>query len=97
MILLDNLLLLHESGPLVDQQYDSHIFFRDGYDEVESQGLPSHVADEVVVTRFNDAERLNDDFRRYGDRVACFIVEPIVGAGGFVPATGEYREFGVTH
>jgi len=35
---------------------------------------------------------LRDDFARCGDRVACFIVEPFIGAGGFIPATREYLQ-----
>jgi glutamate-1-semialdehyde 2,1-aminomutase len=42
------------------------------------------------VTGFNDPDKLRDHFRRYGDRLACFIVEPFLGVGGFSPATTEY-------
>jgi glutamate-1-semialdehyde 2,1-aminomutase len=62
----------------------------DGYDHVESAGIPQAVTDEVVVTSFNDPERLREDFRRLGDRLACLIVEPFIGVGGFMPATREY-------
>jgi glutamate-1-semialdehyde 2,1-aminomutase len=57
---------------------------------VESEGLPAGLTGEVAITRFNDADRLADDFRRMGDRIACFIVEPFVGAGGFIFAHPEY-------
>jgi glutamate-1-semialdehyde 2,1-aminomutase len=63
-----------------------------GYQHVETAGLPSAVYEEVVVTRFNDPEMLRDHFRQYGDRVACFIVESFMGAGGFMPATREYLQ-----
>jgi len=61
-----------------------------GFQHLESDGLPAAVADEVVVTRFNDPDALRDDFRHHGDRLACFIVEPFIGVGGFMPATREY-------
>ena len=61
-----------------------------GYQRVETAGLPPEVCDAVVVTGFNDPEMLRDHFRQYDDRVACFIVEPFIGAGGFMPATREY-------
>lgn len=61
-----------------------------GYQGVETAGLPPEVCDAVIVTRFNDPEMLRDHFRQYGDRLACFIVEPFIGAGGFMPATVEY-------
>lgn len=56
----------------------------------ESAGLPEAVPHEVVVTRFNDVAMLREHFRRHGDQVACFIVEPMLGAGGGIPATAEY-------
>jgi glutamate-1-semialdehyde 2,1-aminomutase len=57
---------------------------------VESEGLPAGAAAEVAVTRFNDPEDLGATFRRLGDRVACFIVEPFAGAGSFIGAAPEY-------
>ena len=70
------------------------VSFREGPDAgfhfVEGRGLPSAVTDEVIITDYNDPDRLRDDFTRYGDRLACFIVEPFIGAGGCLPATREY-------
>lgn len=57
---------------------------------VESAGLPDAVTDAILVTRFNDPQRLTEQFRQYGDRIACFIVEPFIGSGGFLFATPEY-------
>jgi len=64
----------------------------DGYQHVETAGLSSAVCEEVLVSRFNDPEMLRDHFRQWGDRAACFIVEPFMGAGGFMPATREYLQ-----
>ncbi len=63
-----------------------------GFRRVETHGLPPALTDEVVITRFNDPDMLRDHFVRYGDRLACFIVEPFIGAGGFMPATREYLQ-----
>lgn len=63
-----------------------------GFEWVETQGLPPALTDEVVITRFNDPDVLRDQFRQYGDRLACFIVEPFVAAGGVMPATREYLQ-----
>lgn len=63
-----------------------------GYSGVNTQGLSPALAEEVVVTGFNDPSRLRDDFRRHGDQLACFIVEPVLGAGGLLPATVEYLQ-----
>ena len=62
----------------------------DGFQKVESAGVPVAVTDKVIVSDYNDPDRLRDHFREYGDRLACFIVEPFLGAGGYVPATLEY-------
>jgi glutamate-1-semialdehyde 2,1-aminomutase len=48
--------------------------------------------EEVVITRFNDPQALNTDFRQHGDRLGCFIVEPFVGMGGLIPASLEYLQ-----
>jgi len=64
----------------------------DGFKRVETYGLPPALTDEVVITRFNDPQMLRDHFRQYGDRLAGFIVEPFIGAKGFVPATREYLQ-----
>jgi len=63
-----------------------------GFKRVETHGLPPALTDEVVVTGFNDPDMLHDHFRQYGDRLACFIVEPFIGAGGLMPATCEYLQ-----
>jgi len=57
---------------------------------METLGFPSVVGEQVLVTRFNDPDRLREDFRQFGDRIACFIVEPFMGRGGFIPASSEY-------
>ncbi len=63
-----------------------------GFQHVETSGLSVAQTDEVIVTRFNDVEVLCDHFRQHGDRLACFIVEPFIGSGGFMPATREYLQ-----
>jgi len=60
------------------------------FQHVDSAGLPAAMTEQVVVTRFNDPDMLRDHFRQYGDQVACFIVEPFIGAGGFMPASRAY-------
>lgn len=63
-----------------------------GYQRVDTAGLPAALTDQVVITRFNDPDMLRDHFAQYGDRLACFIVEPFIGAGGLIPATPAYLE-----
>jgi glutamate-1-semialdehyde 2,1-aminomutase len=63
-----------------------------GFQKVESEGVPASVTDKVIVTTFNDPDRLRDHFRQHGDRLACFIVEPFLGVGGFKAASREYLQ-----
>jgi glutamate-1-semialdehyde 2,1-aminomutase len=63
-----------------------------GFEALDSAGLPPALNAEIVLTRFNDPQMLEDHFRRFGDRLACFIVEPFMGAAGGLPATREYLQ-----
>jgi glutamate-1-semialdehyde 2,1-aminomutase len=63
-----------------------------GFQKVESEGIPASITDQVIVSALNDPDRLRDHFRQYGDRLACFIVEPFIGVGGFKAASREYIE-----
>jgi glutamate-1-semialdehyde 2,1-aminomutase len=61
-----------------------------GYQHIESAGLPATVTDEVLITGYNDPDQLREQFAKYGDRIACFLVEPFIGGGGLIPATPEF-------
>lgn len=69
---------------------DYHAESAHSFEQVESKGLPHGVAEQVIVTRFNDVAMLEKLFARHGNRVACFIFEPFLGSGGFLPATREF-------
>jgi glutamate-1-semialdehyde 2,1-aminomutase len=60
------------------------------FDHLESEGLSSSITSEVRLTRFNDIESLRARFDKHGDRIACFLLEPMLGAGGGMAATAEY-------
>jgi glutamate-1-semialdehyde 2,1-aminomutase len=62
----------------------------DSFDHLESEGLSATTGAEIVLTRFNDVGDLRRAFERDGDRLACFVVEPMLGAGGGMAATDEY-------
>jgi len=66
--------------------------YREGFASMDSAGIPAGLSEQVLITNFNNPEKLHDDFRRYGDKLACFILEPIIGAGGLMPATKEYMQ-----
>jgi glutamate-1-semialdehyde 2,1-aminomutase len=57
------------------------------FHHAESRGLPAGMAEQVLVTPFNDVEALEEQFRRHGSRIACFIFEPFMGSSGSLPAS----------
>jgi glutamate-1-semialdehyde 2,1-aminomutase len=80
----------HGSQPWALKGIDYHGGVGNGYQAVESNGVPAAVTDQVLVTPFNDPERLRDLFRASGDQMACFIMEPFIGVGGYMPASPEF-------
>lgn len=66
-------------------------FYKDkGFEMFESQGISNEFKDKIIITKFNDPEDLEDKIKKYGERIACFIIEPFIGAGGFIPGDLEY-------
>ncbi|MCJ7487086.1 MAG: aminotransferase class III-fold pyridoxal phosphate-dependent enzyme, partial [Candidatus Aminicenantes bacterium] len=63
-----------------------------GFEGRESAGLLDDIVRRTLVTRFNDCDDLQRVFKENGDRIACFIVEPFLGVGGFLPSSKEYLE-----
>jgi glutamate-1-semialdehyde 2,1-aminomutase len=64
--------------------------YAEGLSLMESAGLPGKMDSAILVTRFNDAQDLEDKFASYGDRIACLIIEPFMAAGGFIFAKKNY-------
>ena len=61
-----------------------------GFEGDESAGVLEDVLRRTLVTRFNDGSDLERILQEKGDRIACFILEPFLGVGGFLPASREY-------
>ncbi|QAY65152.1 glutamate-1-semialdehyde-2,1-aminomutase [Paenibacillus protaetiae] len=51
----------------------------------DSPGVPEHVAAQTIAVPYNDLESVKLAFERYGEEIACIIVEPIAGNMGVVP------------
>jgi glutamate-1-semialdehyde 2,1-aminomutase len=64
----------------------------EGFEGRESAGLLDDIVRRTLITRFNDGDDLRRVVEANGDRIACFIVEPFLGVGGFLPASREYLE-----
>jgi glutamate-1-semialdehyde 2,1-aminomutase len=64
----------------------------EGFQGRESAGLLDEIVRRTLVTRFNDIDDLEKVMAEHGGRIACFIVEPFLGVGGFLAASKEYLE-----
>jgi glutamate-1-semialdehyde 2,1-aminomutase len=82
----------HGAQPWALKGIGYHADNDNGFQRVESEGVPLAVTDKVIVSGFNNPELLRDHFRQYGDQLACFIVEPFIGVGGFTAASREYLQ-----
>lgn len=45
---------------------------------------------DYAVLPYNDATAVEREFDAHGDRIACVLVEPMLGASGCIPATGAF-------
>ncbi len=58
----------------------------------DSLGVPSGVTSDVISLPFNDVPKLEATLNQWGDRVACVLVEPVVGNMGIVTPRPGYLE-----
>ncbi|MGB9765649.1 MAG: aspartate aminotransferase family protein [Candidatus Saccharicenans sp.] len=61
-----------------------------GFNAPDSAGLPAEFYKKILVTRFNDGHQLEKIFKKYGSKLAAFILEPFIGVGGFLFCSPEY-------
>jgi glutamate-1-semialdehyde 2,1-aminomutase len=64
--------------------------YDEGLNRIESAGLPAGIDASIVMTKFNDLDDLEAKFLEFGKNAACLIVEPFIGAGGFIFGQKEY-------
>lgn len=55
-----------------------------------SAGVPASVTEHTLVLEYNNPTQLEDAFKRYGDDIACVIVEAVAGNMNMVPGTPEF-------
>jgi glutamate-1-semialdehyde 2,1-aminomutase len=63
-----------------------------GFVQGESAGVPERMLRHTHATRFDDPDDLEKIVRAKGDKLACFILEPFLGVGGFLAASKEYLQ-----
>jgi glutamate-1-semialdehyde 2,1-aminomutase len=64
--------------------------YKEGLVSMESAGLPPYLDPSILITEFNNTQDLKDIFEALGDKISCFIMEPFIGAGGFIFGSKEY-------
>ena len=55
-----------------------------------SPGVPKGCTADTLVLRYNDIEELKDTFSKLGDKIACVILEPVVGNMGLIPPSSGF-------
>ncbi|MEO0317878.1 MAG: glutamate-semialdehyde--aminomutase [Pseudomonadota bacterium] len=55
-----------------------------------SGGVPADFAKHTIVLDYNDSAQLEEAFAKFGDSIACVIVEPVAGNMNLLPATPEF-------
>ena len=63
---------------------------KSGFNHPEGEGIPGELIKNILLTPYNDPQTLEDQFRQHGNRIACLIMEPVLGAGGFITASIEF-------
>jgi len=57
-----------------------------------SPGVPADLAEHTVTLTFNDADAVRKAFGKFGEQIACIIVEPIAGNMNMVPPEPGFLE-----
>lgn len=60
------------------------------YNKPDTVGLPYKISDCIKLVPFNDIHNTMEALKSVRDELACVIVEPVLGAGGIIPADKEY-------
>ncbi|MGB9667463.1 MAG: aspartate aminotransferase family protein [Thermosulfidibacteraceae bacterium] len=60
------------------------------FEEKESLGILDNVYENVILMPFNDWEETERIIEENKNDIACAIVEPVLGSGGFIPADKDY-------
>jgi glutamate-1-semialdehyde 2,1-aminomutase len=69
--------------------YDSlQVAVKPPFDVPETSGVPEEAMNNTIVAPFNDVEATRQKVK--GKEIAAFFIEPVLGAGGGIPAEKEF-------
>ncbi len=57
-----------------------------------SPGVPASLAEHTLTLAFNDLQQVTEAFEKYGEELACVIVEPIAGNMNCIPPVPGFLE-----
>jgi glutamate-1-semialdehyde 2,1-aminomutase len=57
-----------------------------------SPGVPAALADHTLTLSYNDSDEVRQAFARFGDEIACIIVEPVAGNMNCIPPQPGFLE-----
>lgn len=57
-----------------------------------SSGVPAAITTNTLVLEYNNPAQLEEAFAKWGDEIACVIVEAVAGNMNLVPATPEFLQ-----
>lgn len=59
----------------------------------DSAGVPKAYTENTLVANYNDENSVKEIFEKYGEKIACVIVEPVAANMGVVPPKKGFLEF----
>ena len=59
----------------------------------DSAGVPASYTENTLVALYNDEDSVSQLFEKYGDNIACIIVEPVAANMGVVPPKEGFLQF----
>jgi glutamate-1-semialdehyde 2,1-aminomutase len=62
------------------------------YSMAKSDGIPTEFIQHTITLKYNSLSDIEDAFKKFGNEIACVILEPIAGNMGVVPAKKEFLE-----
>ncbi len=62
------------------------------FGEPSSPGVPADLTQHTIVIEFNNPDAVKEAFAKYGEEIACVIIEPIAGNMNCIPAQPGFLE-----